>query len=106
MILHDAFGGDPPNGCTITDEITLRGLGSPLAYNCIGWSLCSRIFRWVWLPAELDTTGTPNAKKMEWFDNLYKQSGWVVAASCAPEKGKRKIARYCDGLPKGTMPGS
>jgi hypothetical protein len=89
------FPDGVPDGVTVTADDTISGLlGDPLSYNCIGWTLCSRLFRFVWPPPAIDRG--PAGPKLAWFDKLYLSHGWHIAASCTPARGKRKIALYCD----------
>lgn len=66
------------------NDWSVTGEATP-AYNCIGWSLCSESYGWVW-------PGNTVAD----FDALYKQHGWKESADCDPECKKRKIALFCD----------
>ena len=53
--------------------------------NCIGWSLCSEDYGWVW-PGD----------DPEDFDKLYRRFGWSRSKNCEPEAGKRKLALFRD----------
>lgn len=77
----------PGESYTVTDNPTL-------SYNCIGWSLCSRLLGWRWLPDRLEDE--PAAQQIAWFDELYANYGWRPSATCDSEDGLRKIALYCD----------
>lgn len=59
-------------------------------YNCIGWSLGGEQFGWVW-PGD----------SIADFDALYESQGYIVSDNDHPERGKRKIALFCDaeGVP-------
>jgi ribosomal protein L36 len=83
--LSPDFPALPKDGYTVTHP-------ADRAYNCIGWSLCSRSYGWVWPRREKAT--------IAWFDRLYAYHGWKPARDCKPVRGRRKLALYCkDGVP-------
>ena len=55
------------------------------SHNCIGWSLCSPDYGWVW-PGD----------DPEEYDILYGRFGWVQVKDCEPEAGMRKLALFRD----------
>ena len=69
----------------ITDEM------AP-SYNCIGWSLCSRLFGWISTPVYLWFASKED--QVNWYDRLYSRFGWERTENCSPEKGYRKIVLY------------
>src|SRR5262249_42534027 len=91
---HERLISDFPNlprdGYTVTDK-------PDWAYNCIGWSRCTRTHGFMWPHPGLYTTA---AERLDFFDRMYAAFGWRPASSCRSERGKRKIALYCiDGDP-------
>jgi len=55
------------------------------SHNCIGWSLCSPDYGWVW-PGD----------DPEEYDILYGRFGWVQVKDCEPEAGMRRLALFRD----------